>query len=620
MYYQRYGLIENPFGLSPDPRFLFLSDGHREALATLYYGITEGRGFIVLTGAPGTGKTLLLNTLTVQAGHHWQLITVSGDPLLGFEDLQLQALDRLGMRASHDASGFQIKMQIGEALVAEHGRGRKVVLVIDEAQTLSPDVLERIRLLSNFETPERKLLQIILVGQPGLAETIRRPDLVQLRQRVGLWCNIAPLSQKEVSAYIRARLAIAGRQADGPFTRSAEERVAALSEGIPRLINLLCDNALLLGYAEGLDRIEPQIVSRAASELSGVQAGAEGQSQSAAPEALNGSPTSETSLSGTARTYRSLVMGLTGDQAGYNLDGKPAGDEELVSKPSLLFRESPDPGRGGDHEADSRGLQPDPQVGSQASPLWSVSPSVEYIQHQLDDQIRAIEEARRLLEERLAPFQPHLRELRRNVDQALNRLEVRLEPLRQYLESQENSLEHIGMQNNTELTDGFDPVGKFLADQREMLERSRRFLEEQPRSLTRYLEEQQRAFEDIFLYLKEMLEPFARHLKEEQELLKATAEDRLTEEFQTLAGYCGQRQEALGRYATGAECRPQALFAELEKIYEKYKTLNGSRGNLLTRLLEQTRQADLHLQDALKPSPREQDGARSSVRPAVLAT
>ena len=147
MYYHHYGLIENPFGLSPDPRFLFLSDGHREALATLYYGITEGRGFIVLSGPPGTGKTLLLNTLTDQAGHRWKLITVPGDPLLNFEDLQTQVLDKLGGAPPHGASGFQVKMQIGQALAAEDGRGRKVVLVVDEGQTLSPEVLEQVRLL-----------------------------------------------------------------------------------------------------------------------------------------------------------------------------------------------------------------------------------------------------------------------------------------------------------------------------------------------------------------------------------------------------------------------------------------------------------------------------------------
>lgn len=271
MYYHHYGLIENPFSLAPDPRFLFLSEAHKEALATLYYGIIEGKGFIVLTGEPGTGKTLMLNALRARVGHRWKLIVLPGDPLLGFEDLQREVLDGLGGRAPQNASGFQVRMEIGRTVVNEDKAGRKVVLVIDEAQVLSPEVLERLRLLSNFETPERKLLQIILVGQPSLVETVNRPDLAQLKQRIALWCRLSPLSREEVSAYIRARLTMAGRQADGLFAPSAEERVAVLSRGIPRLTNVLCDNALLLGFAEGLTRIEPRIVDYAAAELSGMR-------------------------------------------------------------------------------------------------------------------------------------------------------------------------------------------------------------------------------------------------------------------------------------------------------------------------------------------------------------
>ncbi len=622
MYYHHYGFIENPFGLSPDPRFLFLSDGHREALATLYYGITEGRGFIVLSGPPGTGKTLLLNTLTAQAGHRWKLITVPGDPLLSFEDLQFQVLDKLGGTPSHGASGFQVKMQIGQALAAEDGRGRKVVLVVDEAQTLSAEVLEQVRLLSNFETPERKLLQIVLVGQPGLVETINRQELFQLKQRVGLWCSLQPLSRKEVSAYIRARLATAGRKADGPFTRSAEERVAALSQGIPRLINLLCDNALLVGFAEGVDRIEPQIVSRAASELSGVLGGADGRSQPPASVPLNGSPTSEALPSGAARMSRGFVAGSPPPKAPATMVEKPRVVEEAQPISSLLSGTSAGPKQGENHRADSEGFQPEPlpapKPGSETSPLWAASPSLERLQRQFDEQIRAIEQVKRLLEERLRPFPTHVRELRRCVDEALKQLEVRLKPLRQYLEGQRDSLDRVSMQKNMELKDEFDPVSGFLADQRRMLERAHLYLEEQPRSLTRYLEAQEQAVEEVFSYLKEMLDPFGRHLSEEQKLLEAIAEARLTDEFQAVASYCGQRQAALGRYATGAEFRPQALFAELDGIYEKHKGLNGGRSSLLARMLEQTRQADLRLRDALKPSPHERDEARPSTQPSRL--
>lgn len=269
MYYQHYGLIENPFSLAPNPRFVFLSEAYKEALATLYYGLLEGKGFIVLSGEPGTGKTLLLNAIRARTGHRWKLIVVAGDPLLSFEDLLWEILNGLGGRASRDASGYRVKMAIGRALSREDERGRKVVLVIDEAQTLSPEVLERVRLLSNFETVERKLLQIVLVGQPNLVETIDRSDLAQLKQRVALWCRLSPLPSKEVSPYIQSRLVAAGRKDDGLFVRSAKERVAVLSRGIPRLINVLCENALLLGFAEGLSRIELRIVDRAATKLWG---------------------------------------------------------------------------------------------------------------------------------------------------------------------------------------------------------------------------------------------------------------------------------------------------------------------------------------------------------------
>lgn len=271
MYYQHYGLIKNPFSLAPDPRFLFLGEVHKEALATLHYGILEGKDFIVLTGEPGTGKTLLLNVLKGLLSQRRKLLRFPGDPLVGSGELQRAVLKGLGGHASPNTSEFQVRMRIGRSLVDENKAGRKVVLVIDEAQTLRPEVLERLRLLTNFETPEQKLLQVVLVGQPGLAETINQPDLAQLKQRTGLWCRLSPLSREEVAGYIAARLAKAGRHTDGLFTSPAIDRIAVLSQGIPRLINVLCDNALLLGFAGGVDRIEPPFVDRAARELSGMQ-------------------------------------------------------------------------------------------------------------------------------------------------------------------------------------------------------------------------------------------------------------------------------------------------------------------------------------------------------------
>ena len=242
--------------------------------------------------------------------------------------------------------------------------------------------------------------------------------------------------------------------------------------------------------------------------------------------------------------------------------------------------------------------------------VWGASPSLERVHHELDEQIRIIEEAKRLLEERLAPFQRHLLEQRRNVDQCLKQLDARLKPLRQYLEGQGSNLERVGMHLNTELKDQFEDFDRFLADQRQILERANRYLEEQPRPLAQYLEDEQRAIDQVFRELEETLEPLGRYLKEQQKLLEAMTEPRVKEEFDLLAGYCGERHAALERYATAPEYRPQALFAELDEMYQKYKAQDGGRNKLMGRLLEQTRQADLRLQGSLKLLPREQEDPR----------
>jgi hypothetical protein len=241
---------------------------------------------------------------------------------------------------------------------------------------------------------------------------------------------------------------------------------------------------------------------------------------------------------------------------------------------------------------------------------WSASPVLERLQQEFDEQIRIIEEAKRLIEERLAPFQRYLLDQRRNVEQALKQLESRIKPLRQYLEGQEHNLDRVGMHLTTELKDQFDAFEKFLADQRQILERATRFLEEQPRPLGQYLEDQERAVEHIFRDLEERLEPFSRYLKEQQKLLEDLADPRITGEFEALAGFCGERQTALERYAAATEYRPQALFVELDGIYQKYKSQDGGKSKLLARVMEQTRHSDLRLQDALKSLPRERDEPR----------
>src|SRR3972149_1896979 len=229
---------------------------------------------------------------------------------------------------------------------------------------------------------------------------------------------------------------------------------------------------------------------------------------------------------------------------------------------------------------------------------WSASPSLERIHRELDDQIRTIEGAKRLLEDRLSPFQRHLWEQRRNVDLSLKQLEARIKPLRQYIEGQEHNLERIGMNLNTELREQFEPFEKFLAEQRQILERAQRYLEEQPRPMAQYLDDQQRAVEHIFRDLEEKLEPFGRYLKEQQKLLEQLAETRIMEEFETLASFCGGRHAAREGDAGGGESRPQGLFGELDGIYQKYKSQDAGKSKLFGRVLEQTRQAGPRLQGA----------------------
>lgn len=269
----------------------------------------------------------------------------------------------------------------------------------------------------------------------------------------------------------------------------------------------------------------------------------------------------------------------------------------------------PEPGENPESDAgpNTPELLPTMKRRDQVTTCWSASPSLERLQREFDEQIRVVEETKRLIEERLGPFQRYLLEQRGNVEQALKQLEARIKPLRQYLEGQGNNLDRVGTHLNTELKDQFEAFERFLIDQRQILERASRFLEEQPRPLGQYLEDQQRAIEHIYRDLEERLEPFGRSLKEQKKLLESMADPRIAEEFKALASFCSERQTALEHYAAATEYRPQVLFTELDGIYQKYKSQNGGEKRLLARVLEQARQSDLRLQDALKPLPRERD-------------
>jgi len=266
MYRAFFGLNSKPFSIAPDPRFLYLSERHREALAHLLFGLGEGGGFVQLTGEVGTGKTTLCRALLDQVPEHVDVAFILNPRLNAFE-LVATACDELGISYPAETTSLKAVIDALNAyLLSRHAEGRRTVLMIDEAQNLAIDVLEQIRLLTNLETTEEKLLQIILIGQPELKQLLARPDLRQLAQRVTARYHLEPLNFQETQAYIRHRLRVCGT-ADNLFTPAAIKRIHHLTGGIPRLINVLCDRALLGAYVEEKRRIDPAIVNRAAIEV-----------------------------------------------------------------------------------------------------------------------------------------------------------------------------------------------------------------------------------------------------------------------------------------------------------------------------------------------------------------
>ncbi|PUA98652.1 general secretion pathway protein A [Acidovorax sp. 107] len=270
MYAPFFGLQHPPFSIAPDPRYLFMSERHREALAHLLYGLDAGGGFVLLTGEVGAGKTTVCRCFLEQIPSHCNVAYIF-NPKLTVGELLRSICDEFGV--PHQPSGAGVETvkdyidPLNASLLAAHGAGRNTVLIIDEAQNLSADVLEQLRLLTNLETSERKLLQIILIGQPELRTMVASPALEQLAQRVIARFHLDALSAQETQQYIAHRLAVAGLHGPLPFSRSALRRVPALSRGIPRRINLLCDRALLGAYAAGVREVSARIVQRAAAEV-----------------------------------------------------------------------------------------------------------------------------------------------------------------------------------------------------------------------------------------------------------------------------------------------------------------------------------------------------------------
>jgi general secretion pathway protein A len=261
MYLGFYGLKEKPFNATPDPRFLYLAPGHREALSQLLYGVRENKGFIVLTGDIGTGKTTLLHTLRQRLGES-AAISYVFNSTLPFDEILEYVIEDFGITKA-GTSRSQRLTALYNFLIERRRVGQTTVLILDEAQNLEPATLEQVRLLSNFETPTEKLLQIVLAGQPELRTKLQLPELRQLKQRVGLAYTIPLLTPAETRDYIRARLSIAGARDLGLFTERAVTRIAEYAGGVPRLMNILSDHCLLFGYADRMRRVDRDTVEQA---------------------------------------------------------------------------------------------------------------------------------------------------------------------------------------------------------------------------------------------------------------------------------------------------------------------------------------------------------------------
>jgi general secretion pathway protein A len=268
MYVSHFGLTEPPFSITPDPRYVYMSEHHREALAHLLYGVSQTGGFVQLTGDVGTGKTTLCRCLLEQLPPEVDVALIL-NPRLTSEELLAAVCDEL--RIPYPSSAPTVKALVDalyQYLLGAHARGRRTVLIIDEAQGLSAPVLEQVRLLTNLETAKEKLLQIVLIGQPELIELLDRPDLRQVAQRVTARYHLRAFALDGTRAYIAHRLHVAGAKT-AVFSDSAMREVHRRSGGVPRLINVICDRALLGAYATERDRVDARMVRRAATEVGG---------------------------------------------------------------------------------------------------------------------------------------------------------------------------------------------------------------------------------------------------------------------------------------------------------------------------------------------------------------
>jgi general secretion pathway protein A len=265
MYTEYYGLVRLPFEMSPDPSFLYLGEAHREGLATLVYAVNSGKGFVMLTGEVGTGKTTLLHALLGQLDSTTNSAFIFNprlDPMGFFRML----FHELGVGPACETKAEYL-LVLNQYLIDKLAANERVILIVDEAQNLSAEMLEEIRLLSNLETPTSKLIQIMLVGQPELQELVDQPELRQLRQRIALRHHLRPFDEAEVAEYVEERLAKAGYTGRAIFKKKALRELYRLTEGTPRLINNICDGTLLLGYVRQETSLGSAAVREVAADL-----------------------------------------------------------------------------------------------------------------------------------------------------------------------------------------------------------------------------------------------------------------------------------------------------------------------------------------------------------------
>ncbi len=267
MYASFFGLSEVPFSIAPDPRYLYMSKRHREAMAHLVYGINEGGGFVQLTGEVGSGKTTLCRCLLMQLPENVDVALIL-NPLISEAELLATLCDEIGIEFPPDATATKLLKVLNQHLLANYAEGRRTVLVIDEAQLLTRSVLEQVRILTNLETTRQKLLQVILIGQPELSEILGREDLKQLSQRITARYHLEPLNLNDTREYVKYRLAVAGCERR-VFSSMALRRVYQHSAGVPRLINVISDRALLGAYTRNEKNVSGAVVRKAAREVLG---------------------------------------------------------------------------------------------------------------------------------------------------------------------------------------------------------------------------------------------------------------------------------------------------------------------------------------------------------------